>query len=95
LGFLVIEISSSHYGQLALFASTGSREDLQEKGKVSLQTGKKPGQMIDRFPRRPPGKGEGFATNRQETRPNDLAILIFGFYSIQLHHNPDKNELLD
>jgi hypothetical protein len=38
--------SSFHYGQFALFASTGSREDLQEKEKVSLQTGKKPGQMI-------------------------------------------------
>ena len=38
--------NSSHYGQLALFASTGSREDLQEKEKVSLPTGKKQYQMI-------------------------------------------------
>jgi prophage maintenance system killer protein len=36
--------------------------------------------LLRPVPAKTSGKGEGFATNRQETRPNDLAILIFVFF---------------
>jgi hypothetical protein len=41
--------SSSHYSPSDSFASTGSRRNLQEKKKVSLQTGNKSSQLIWQF----------------------------------------------